>query len=435
MKRISTTGIAASTLFAVLALPVETIAAIDNDESSDNVRYTIADLGPVGALGTPFMVANNGLTAGVAATSDGAYHGTLWFYTAKLDIGTPGLGGPNSLAYGTSEKASAVGAAQTSDPNNEDFCGFNASGYPKSNTTCQAFVWREGVMHALPTLGGPNGYAYMINNRDEAAGYAETTRQDAGCPVHRFQPVVWKDGKPHPLETPGDAFGVAAYINESGQMVGASGACGSSFNTNTGTWLVENHPLRWDSDGTPHELGTFGQPGGLSGNHACAINNRGEAVGHLMLTNNPAGPFHAVRWPEGADNPEDLGTLAGDYASLALSVNDRGKVVGASFDSSFNPRASVWQKGVMTDLNTLIHGSSSLYLLLAYSINDRGEIVGFAATQTGEIHGFLAVPYQGGCNPAADAGGSDGMPRPVLSDEARELLRQQLVQHHVGLPQ
>ena len=89
----------------------------------------------------------------------------------------------------------------------------------------------------------------------------------------------------------------------------------------------------------------------------------------------------------------DLGTLPGDSASLALGINDKGEVVGASLDASFNPRAILWENGPMTDLNTLVAANpSGLYLLIAESINSSGEIAGLAVTRTGELHGFLATP-------------------------------------------
>jgi probable HAF family extracellular repeat protein len=46
----------------------------------------------------------------------------------------------------------------------------------------------------------------------------------------------------------------------------------------------------------------------------------------------------------------------------------------------------------MTDLNTLVGGNSSLYLLFAFGISDGGEIAGFGVTGTGQIHAFLATP-------------------------------------------
>jgi hypothetical protein len=58
----------------------------------------------------------------------------------------------------------------------------------------------------------------------------------------------------------------------------------------------------------------------------------------------------------------------------------------------FNPRAIVWENGVITDLNTLVATNpSGLYLLEAASINSRGEIVGVALAN-GAPHGFLATP-------------------------------------------
>lgn len=130
----------------------------------------------------------------------------------------------------------------------------------------------------------------------------------------------------------------------------------------------------------------------------------------------------------------DLGTLSGDYASLALDINDGGTVVGASLDASFNPRPYVWKKGVMTDLNTLVRGRSALYLLLAEAINNKGEIVGFGATSKGELHGFLAIPRDRDRNcdagdPSADSEPAAELPRPALSESARQIIQQEL-RHH-----
>ena len=121
---------------------------------------------------------------------------------------------------------------------------------------------------------------------------------------------------------------------------------------------------------------------------------------------------------------QDLGTLSGDVASVSISINDAGSVVGASLDANFNPRAFLWENGVMTDLNTLIAGDSPLYLLTGCSINSRGEITGLGMTSSGEIHTYLASPTD-------DVGASEStsqgvISRRVLSDDARKLLQQQL---------
>src|SRR5450432_1059234 len=414
------TWIAAGSLLAALAI------------AQPSPRYKVTDLGPVGGPpGSPYFITNNGLAGGAAASANGSMHLALWYKGVKLNIGTPGLGGPNSEGFGVNEKGQAVGPAQTSVPNGEDFCGFNAYGLPPSGTACLPFLWQNGVMSKLPTLGGANGVANMINNRGQVAGYAENTMRDPdpACPVSQFKPVTWVNGAIHELHTyAGDPDGVAAAINDSGQVVGASGTC-STFNPNSGLHLVENHALLWEKDGTVHDLGNLGGTGGIAGNHACAINNEGQVVGHSELSHNST--FHGFLWTR-ETGMRDLGTLVGDFASLALGISDRGDVVGASLDTNFNPRAVLRQNGAMVDLNTLIPAGSPLFLLLALSINSSGEIVGLAFhPSTVFFLSFLGPPRNGedggDNNRNSAAPDAQGVTSPmVLPENVRNLLRQRL---------
>ena len=395
-------------LLALLAMPAGLAAQGQNAQLP---RYTVTDLGPVD---NPFSRAtwlnNHGLVTGFDTAPDGTSHAVLWpkGQTTPKKIGTPGLGGPNSAGFSVNERGQAVGQAETSVANDEDFCGFNFYGFP-SLTACLPFLWQNGMMTPLPTLGGANGFANSINNRGEVAGLAETTITEAGCPVFQFEPVIWKHGVIRELLTyPGDTDGVAAAINDNGQVSGASGRCASSLNGNSGLYLVENHAMLWESDGTPHDLGNLGGTGGIAGNHACALNNRGQVVGHSELANDTT--FHGFLWTRHT-GMQDLGTLPGnfDYASLALGINDGGDVVGASLDATFSSTAVLWEKRANqpANLNLLVvDNPSGLFLLLAQSINSSGEIVGLAVTSSGEPHGFLATPMNGeagseGATPAA----------------------------------
>jgi probable HAF family extracellular repeat protein len=379
------------TALLAMAMPAQIIA---QQERPEHARYIVTDLGTLhgGTFSEAFVVNNNGLVSGTASRRDRTWSAALWYRGLKIGIGARGLGGQNSQGFGVNERAQAVGQAETSHPNGEDFCGFNALGLPTPGATCLGFLWQNGAMAPLPTLGGANGSANMINNRGEVAGYAETNTPDPNpaCSVSQFKPVLWKHRNAQELSTvSGDPDGVAASINDKGQAVGASGACGT-FNPNSGLYLVENHALLWERDGSVHDLGNLGGMGGLAGNHACALNNEGQVVGHSVFADKTI--FHGFLWTR-KRGMRDLGTLDGDPFSLALGINDSGEVVGASLDSNFSARATLWKNGVITDLNTLIAGNPGLSLLQAVSINSRGEITGTALqTSTGETHAFLATP-------------------------------------------
>ena len=117
-----------------------------------------------------------------------ALHAVVWYKGQMHDLGT--LRGKNSQAFGANVLEQpgygpglVVGEAETSkpDPDGEDFCSFTVLGLPPSGS-CLPFLWRNGVMYPLPTLGGNNGIANKINYADEVAGTAENTVYDATCP-------------------------------------------------------------------------------------------------------------------------------------------------------------------------------------------------------------------------------------------------------------
>jgi probable HAF family extracellular repeat protein len=409
-------------LLAALAVPLTASAQDSQQRTLPATQYTVTDLGTLsgGNFSQPFFINRSGLVSGSSNLPDGTQHATLWLKELKADIGAPGLGGPNSIAFADNDRFQAAGEAETStaDPNAEDFCGFG------THLTCLPFLWQGGAMLQLPTLGGNNGAANAISNRGEVAGFAENSTPDPGCPAPQllhFEPVVWEKGVIHQLPTVGgDPDGVAYEINDNGEVAGASGTC-TTFNPNFLNNLLAAHALLWEK-GKATDLGNLGgQTGQAGGNAAYSVNNRGEVVGSSDLSGDTT--FHAFLWTR-KTGMQDLGTLSGDVSSNSISINDAGSVVGLSLDASFNPRAFLWEKGVMTDLNTLVAGNSPLYLLTGCSINSRGEITGLGLTSTGEIHTYLATPTQGVATSASISQGV--ISRRILSDDARNLLQQQL---------
>jgi probable HAF family extracellular repeat protein len=399
----------AMTLFAALAIPLR-LAAQEQQPMNQLPRYAVIDLGTLGgSLSEGRGINKKGWVTGTAyLPGNTAQHRVLWQMGMKMDLGT--LGGPNSGGDGfggLNDRGQDVGHAETStpDPLGEDFCGFG------THLICLPFLWQNGTMVPLPTLGGNNGGARAINNRARVVGEAENTMLDSTCPSPELQaePALWENGTIEQLPTfPDDPDGLATAINDHGLVVGGSGDCATG---NTSSL----HALLWQN-GTATNLGSFGGP---LYNIALGINDHGQVTGGSDLpgdTNFFAGPVstaHAFLWQEGVMT--DLGTLSGDAQSFGLGINNKGQVVGG-----FISRAYIWQNGVMTDLNTLVPGPpfSPLYLLAAESINDSGEITGTGLAISGEEHAFLAIPCDEGHADIEDCKNDAGVASAVDTTEA-----------------
>ena len=303
-------------------------------------------------------------------------------YGLNIDLGTLGKPGANSWINwgGINDRGEAVGMSETAvlDPNGEDLCGFGTF------LTCVPFLWRDGQMSALPTVGGNNGQASAINDRGEAVGFAETADADPTCPPSPAEvPVLWDKGQAHALPLVGtDPDGFAFGINDRGQAVGYSGNC-----------FFATHAVVW----TNNTAVVLQDLGGTKSNVAYVINNQGQIAGKVRSADGTT--YVAALWqPDGTLT--NLGILPGDFAAFATGINNLGHVVGNNFDSNFNwSHGFIWQDGVMTDLNALIPEDSGLFIISASNINERGQISGMATVQTGphagDIHAYLLTPIDG----------------------------------------
>lgn len=278
-------------------------------------------------------------------------------------------------------------------------------------------MWQNGVLTALPTLGGYNAYPGGSNNWGQIVGAAETSTQDLACTAPQvldYEAVIWgpNPGQIQALPPfPGDAVGVALEINDWGQVVGVSGACAPYG-------LSTVHALLWQN-GRPLDLGSLG---GQNGTVPFVINDLGQVVGYSDLADNAT--THAFLWTK-ERHMRDLGTLPGDAFSSASGINNSGQVVGGSCDASGNCRDFLWYHDAMRDLNTLVCPGTPLYLtgngVAGPDINDLGEITGEAYDpNTGDTPAFLAVPTQH-CD--ADSFGSSTGQKVILPETIRERLR------------
>jgi probable HAF family extracellular repeat protein len=390
MKRISITLVAVAgfaaevltlNLMLLLAAPVSS-AQVDATAS----QYTVLQLGSLGGtVGRSNGVNDRGWVSGWSNLSgDASHHAVLWRQGKALDLGT--LGGENSEIEftATNDFGMLAGGADTSDidPYDENFCFFTAA----DNHLCSAFQWRNGVMSALPGLGGNNSYATDSNRLGHIVGWAETVL-DPNCQapqVFDFHGALWKEGKVQDLPPlPGDIGSAAMAINDLDAAVGGGGPVCASLGVQG--FALSTHAVIWHN-GSPMNLGSLG---GQFNNIATGINNRGQVAGMSDLAGDATA--HAFLWQNGVMT--DLGTLPGDVFSVAWAITQRGQVLGQSCDASGNCRGFLWQSGVMTDVNTLIPADSSLYIIDVNDMNAAGNITGQAYDPvTGEMPAIEMIP-------------------------------------------
>lgn len=374
--------------------------------SATSSQYTVAALSPLaGASAGANSINNANWASGVSSLSSSSYiHAALWENGGSpIDLGT--LGGPNSavewpvkndhgLISGISETSASQRLGELWS------CALGFFPQPPSGHICRGFAWENGTMTELPTLGGNNGFAAGANDAGTIVGWAETRKRDSTCTspqVLQFEAVIYgQHGKKirelHPMR--GDPDGAATEINDRGDVVGISGICDQAVGR-----FTAKHAVMW-RHGKILDLGSLG---GVAWNTPMAINDKGEVVGFSDLSGDQSGNpnFHAFLWTK-RRGMVDLGTLPGDAYSEALGINDAGVIVGASYGANFSTsRAFIYQNGTMTDLNSLVATSSSLYLLYANDINDAGVIAGGACVLAGsgcgsDFPAYMATP--GGSN-------------------------------------
>jgi probable HAF family extracellular repeat protein len=187
----------------------------------------------------------------------------LWTNGAIRNLGT--LGGNESVAFGLNNRGQAVGFALNTIP--DSFTNVFAFGA----TQAHAFLWQYGLMQDLGTLGGPDSVAFVANERGQVAGQSFTNSTPNGTTgVPTMDPFLWEDGKMLDLGTLGGTFSVTNDLNNSGQVVGQSNLAGD----------MTSHPFLWDKKKGLIDLGTFGGSNGT----ATWLNDTGEVVGQANVT-------------------------------------------------------------------------------------------------------------------------------------------------------
>ena len=341
---------------------------------------------------------------------------TLWKDGQVFDLGT--LGGIFSLANDINDRDQVVGGALNAIP--DEFSGLGG-------TQIRAFLWQDGQMQDLGTLGGPDASASFVNERGQVAGISFTSsvpNPETGIPT--IDPFLWENGQMIDIGSLGGVFGGVSGLNKRGQVTGSSNVARDGS---------IDHAFLWER-GSLLDLGTLG--GSFS--NAFWIDDSGEVVGAATTPDNLT--LRAARWKNG--RVTNLGSLNGDtdICSLAFSSNSKGQIVGNSIsDCDVAPsRPFLWENGgPMVDLNSLIPPDSGVVLLEGVFINESGEIAGVAELPNGDVHAFVLIPGGGSASEivasatAARSSQQSAAPRKGLTAETLAGLRARFANSHRSL--
>ena len=232
----------------------------------------------------------------------------FWEHGHLQDIGT--LGGPDSIPGPgcTNERPrSIVGTSYTSFTPNAD------TGVP----TQHPFLWENGNMTDLGSLGGTLTFGQCANNRGDVIG--ESTLP-GNLLNHAF---LWHRGRMQDLGTLGGDNSEAIWMNDSGVIVGSADLPTPDI----------HDAVRW-KHGHILDLGTVD---GDACSRGRAINSTGQIVGGSSDCHNF---LHAFVWEEGGPML-DLNTLippgSGLQLTNAFNINDRGEILAKSIPLGVTP--------------------------------------------------------------------------------------------------
>jgi probable HAF family extracellular repeat protein len=339
----------------------------------------LVDLGGLGgnSSAAAFMT-ENGIVSGSSLngidsiTGWPASNAVLWEHGEISNLGT--LGGYESQAGLVNSRGQVTGLATNAVPDPLSIYYWLFGNGFSNGTQTRAFLWdAKNGMQDLGTLGGPDAFGIQINERGQIAGFSYTnSTPNPATGVPTTDPFLWDNGKMIDLGSLGGTFGGPNAMNNRGQVVGMSNLAGDTA----------SHGFLWDNGkltdigfpgGTFGSANTLNEAGHVAGQAATAagpyhaffwqhgvitdlgvlpgydstcigafgINSKDQVVGQAG-ENYCHGPgFHAFLWENG--DMIDANALVPPGSGLTLveieQINDSGEMFGIGTLSNGDDRA------------------------------------------------------------------------------------------------
>ncbi len=298
----------------------------------------VLDLGtlPGGTSSEALGVNNLGQVVGYSTTRDGSTHAFLWHLGMMRDLGTLGREYAFSRANGINDRGEIVGVS-CQQPHPE--VRIHEYFYPGGDSSCRAFLWKQGRMRDLGVYPGGNySVAQAINNRGQVAGFGDLLASDEPYGyADEVRALLWSDGVPAAITGTRlclcDTFGTG--INDRGVLIGYHVSSGSNW---AFSWINGRETV-------------IGQLGGrlLQVTLATGINNRGQIVG-LSPFSAPGFDDLEIAFLRDKGKTVALPTLRPQsmddpQGSRAQAINEFGLIVGTA-----NGKAVIWEHGVIKAL-------------------------------------------------------------------------------------
>jgi probable HAF family extracellular repeat protein len=315
------------------------------ETTSNIVAPSFVPLPIAGAIwSAAYGVSSNAWVAGELDVSDVEWHAARWRVNAQTGAATledlGDLHGRITIAFDVNTSGVVVGGSE------EAAFGFGPG-------PDEAFVYRNGVMETLPTLGGPGGFARRINNSGWITGFSDAKDGTS-------HPVVWQPNEQGDytvidLGSLGGTDGWGNTITDDGKVVGLNETREGAFRA----WY-------WGGSGPLTYLPSLSQGGA---NYAVDLNARGLIVGNGT---DAYGFNHATIWRNGAIHDIHR-RFPGMSYSFATAINAEGWIAVDAFTDDFTERAFAAKGDRVIDLGAAAGTSGG-----PYDINDRGWVAGTA---------------------------------------------------------